>query len=114
VLLTARAHIERAVVERFAAVVDAHPQVPVLARLRDLHALSILDRERGWFLEEGMFAPAKTRAVQRQVNALCGELRTCAAELVDGFGIPDALLDAPIAGVRAAPTAGQGARSTIR
>jgi acyl-CoA oxidase len=35
--------------------------------------------------------------VQKEVNALCGELRPHALTLVEGFGIPDALLRAPIA-----------------
>jgi hypothetical protein len=34
--------------------------------------------------------------VTRHVNALCASLRPIAGELVDAFGIPDALIAAPI------------------
>ena len=42
-------------------------------------------------------APDDSRALQTKVNVLCADLRPQALTLVAGFGIPDALLRAPIA-----------------
>jgi acyl-CoA oxidase len=38
----------------------------------------------------------RAKAITRRVNDLCGELRGHADVLVDAFGIPDAVLRAPI------------------
>jgi acyl-CoA oxidase len=98
VLATARAHVERVVLEQLAAAVDACSDpalVAVLGAVCDLHALARLEADRGWFLEHGQFAPAKAKAITREVTALCAELRPHAVDLVDAFGIPDELLAAP-------------------
>ncbi len=89
---TARAHVERIVLEQFVA---AAP--PELDPLRSLYALSRLEADRAWFLEAGEFTAAKSRAIRAEVNALCRELRPHAVALVEGFNIPDNLLGAPIA-----------------
>jgi acyl-CoA oxidase len=96
----ARSHVERVVLERFVRAIDAcdDPGLrPVLSRLCELYALSHLERDRGWYLEQGLFAGAKARSIVGQVDHLCRELRPHAVDLVDAFGIPDALLGAPIA-----------------
>jgi acyl-CoA oxidase len=69
----------------------------VLASLRDLHALSLIERERGWFLEHGRLSASRTKAITAEINRLCAELRPRAEMLVDAWGIPDELLRAPIA-----------------
>ena len=56
-----------------------------------------IEEDRGWFLESGYAEPRKTKAVREQVNELCGRVREDARGLVDAFGIPDAVLGAPIA-----------------
>ncbi|HJS48626.1 MAG TPA: acyl-CoA dehydrogenase, partial [Gemmatimonadales bacterium] len=99
-LALARAHVETVIAERFAEAVAAAangPARPALAAVRDLFALSRLDADARWFLEVGYFAPPKARAIRALVNRLCGELRTVAGPLVDGFAIPDPCLEAPIA-----------------
>ena len=101
VLAAAIAHSERVVLDSVAAAVGRveEPQLrAVLAALRDLYALSRLDADRAWYLEEGLFAGAKSKAITREVNVLCGELRPLARDLVAAFGIPDDLLRATIAG----------------
>jgi acyl-CoA oxidase len=95
-LAAATAHVERIVHERFAATVAA-ADLPLLKDVADLAALTVLERDRAWWLEHGFFGPDTAKAVQKEVNALCGELRPHALTLVEGFGIPDALLRAPIA-----------------
>jgi acyl-CoA oxidase len=100
VLTAARAHVDRVVVEAFVAAID-RCEDPELRKLLDLvcdlHVLSHLERDRAWFLEHSRLTPARAKAVTAAVNALCGELRPHAEMLIDAFGIPDAVLAAPIA-----------------
>lgn len=99
-LEVARAHVERQLLEAFHEAVDAVEDAalrPVLEKLAALHGLATIEADRGWFLERGYLEGTKSRALCRQVEALCLELNPDAAALVDAFGIPDALLGAPIA-----------------
>jgi acyl-CoA oxidase len=95
-LAAARAHIERVTHEAFAARVAAEG-LPLLDRLRDLYALWTIEQDRAWWLEHGWLTGDTSKELQKEVNVLCGELRPHALDLVEGFGIPDALLRAPIA-----------------
>ncbi|HET6815789.1 MAG TPA: acyl-CoA dehydrogenase [Mycobacteriales bacterium] len=100
VLLAARAHIDRVVLDTFVAAIDRCPDASVAAllnRVCDLHVLSTLERDRAWFLEHGRLTPARSKAIITAVNELCVELRPHAELLVDAFGIPDEVLAAPIA-----------------
>jgi acyl-CoA oxidase len=92
-------HALAAATEQFAArVATADGETrEVLDRLRDLYALSMISRNRGWWLEHGYLEGEAAKDVQKEVNVLCGELRPAALGLVASFGIPDALLRAPIA-----------------
>jgi acyl-CoA oxidase len=92
-LVAARAHVDRIVFDAFAAVADEHP---LLGRVLALHGLSVIEADRAWFVEHGYLTAARTKAVTSAVNALCGELRPHARELVDGFGIPQPWLDCPL------------------
>ena len=96
----AEAHAERLVVDAFVAGVadcdDEHLR-EALTPLRNLYALYHLEQNRGWFLEQGYFTGAKSKAIRNEVDALCAEIRPMAGDLVDAFGIPDELLAAPIA-----------------
>ena len=96
-LAAAGAHLQRIVHEQFSAAVAAHPEVPVLAGLRDLAVLSELERDRAWWLEHGYLRAEDSRALVTEVNELCRQLRPDALALVDAFSIPDGLLRAPIA-----------------
>lgn len=95
----ARAHVERLAAGAFREAVACAP-VPGLSEalrtLSDLYALSRFERERAWFLESGYFEPIKSRAIRRFVDELCAEVAEYAVPLVDAFGIPDAVLDAPV------------------
>jgi acyl-CoA oxidase len=94
-----KAHVDRTVVESFAAHAErAEPELkPALDRLRVLHALSLLHADAAWFLEDGYFERAKARAIRKLVERLSGEVRIESVSLVDAFGIPDDVLHAPIA-----------------
>lgn len=96
----AEAHAKRLVVDAFVenvAECDDEELREALALLESLYALHHLEQDRGWFLEQGYFSGAKSKAIRDEVEALCAELRPMAGDLVDAFAIPDELLAAPIA-----------------
>lgn len=99
VLAAARAEIECVVGEAFAARVSACED-PVLKlhmeRLCDLHLLSTIESDRAWYLEHGRLSPSRAKTLTRTVNRILNEVRSDAWALVDAFGIPDAVLRAPI------------------
>jgi acyl-CoA oxidase len=99
VLVAARAHVHREILEAFCEAiqrVDDDDLRAVLDRLCDLYAMSELERERAWFQEHGRISSTRAKMITRAVNDLCAELRPHAEELADAFGIPDELLAAPI------------------
>jgi acyl-CoA oxidase len=92
VVLCAKVHVERVVLEAFDRAVARCPDEAtrgVLDRLCSLFALWHVEQDRGWFQEHGRLSSARSKAVLKAVNALCGELREHAAPLVDAFAIPD-------------------------
>jgi acyl-CoA oxidase len=99
-LAAARAHIDRIVLEEFVSAIDACEDEEVKTLLDlvcDLHVMSMIERDRAWFLEHGRLTPARAKAVIATVNELCRELRPYAEVLVEAFAIPDAVVAAPIA-----------------
>jgi acyl-CoA oxidase len=98
-LSAARAHIDRWVLEAFREAIERCSDKGVrtlLRRVCALHALSVVEGDRGWLLEHGRLTSTQAKAVIAMVNQLCDELRPHATTLVDGFGIPEAWLDAAI------------------
>lgn len=94
-LLAARAHVDRVVLEHFVAAIercDDEATKALLNQVCDLYVMALLERERGWFLEHGQLSSARAKAVITNVNRLCRELRPQARALVDAFGIPEELL----------------------
>ncbi|WP_109473975.1 acyl-CoA dehydrogenase [Ornithinimicrobium cavernae] len=94
-LLAARAHIDRVVLESFIAGIDAcedEETAAVLNRLCDLYALENLAGDRGWFQEHGRMSAARAKAIVPAINQLCQELRPLALPLVEGMGVPEQLL----------------------
>jgi acyl-CoA oxidase len=94
-LLAARTHVERVVLEHFTAAIDRCEDADLkglLNKVCDLHVMASLERDRGWFMEHGQLSAARAKAVITNVNRLCRELRPHAQVLVDGFGIPEVLL----------------------
>lgn len=100
VLLAARTHVDRLVLEAFVAAIErcTDPGVKaLLGKVSGLHALSTIEASRAWYLEHNRFSPDRAKALTRTVNDLCAELRPSARLLVDGFGIPEECVVAPIA-----------------
>jgi acyl-CoA oxidase len=94
-LLAARAHVDRVVLDEFVAAIDRCDEADIKALLDkvcDLHVMALLERERAWFLEHGQLSAARAKGVITNLNRLCGELRPQARLLVDAFNIPEELI----------------------
>ncbi len=93
------AYIERIILEKFQeAVINTKDKgcQQVLRKLCNLFALSQLEKNKGWYLEQGYMEGTKTKAIRKLMNQLCWEIRQEAVPLVESFRIPESSL-APIA-----------------
>jgi len=98
VVHVARAHVERLVLEAFIDKTDTLEDGDLKVALNllcDLHALATIEADRAWFMEHGRLTTARSKAISREVNALCRKLRPLAGDLVDGFGVPGPMLRSP-------------------
>ncbi|APE14308.1 acyl-CoA oxidase [Mycobacterium sp. WY10] len=94
VLHTAKAHIDRIILEAFVAGIDAcedDEARTILAMVCDLYALSVIEDDKAWFIEHRFLSTERAKAVTRGINQRCRDLRPHAELLVDGFGIPEQL-----------------------
>lgn len=94
-LLAARTHIDRMVLESFVAGIDAcedEETAAVLGTLCDLYALENLSADRGWFQEHNLMSATRAKAIVPAINQLCQDLRPHAVSLVEGMGVPEQLL----------------------
>ncbi|WP_114424447.1 acyl-CoA dehydrogenase [Nocardioides houyundeii] len=95
VIAAARAHVERLVLEAFvdktAALPDGDNKV-ALNLLCDLFALTTIEADRAWFMEHGRLSISRSKAITKEVNALCRKVRPIAVDLVDAFAIPRVVL----------------------
>ena len=98
-LEASRAHVDRLVFDAFARAVDGCTDAQtkaLLGKVLDLHALSVIEAERGFFTGHAYLTAGRAKTVTQEVNALCGELRPHARALVDGFAIPETWLECPL------------------
>nr|WP_297918839.1 acyl-CoA dehydrogenase [uncultured Allomuricauda sp.] len=79
------------------AVFEDTPYQVLFYQLGALHALGTIRDDAEWYLEQGYISSNKSKAIRQRVERLCSELRPHANTLVDGFGIPENLMTAPIA-----------------
>jgi acyl-CoA oxidase len=93
------AYIERIILEKFqeavAKTTDKGCQ-QVLRKLCNLFALSQIEKNKAWYLEQGYMDGSKTKAIRKLMNQLCWEIRQEAVPLVEAFKIPENCM-APIA-----------------
>jgi acyl-CoA oxidase len=95
----AQAYIDTVLLEAFTSAIERCEDDGVKEMLNlvcDLFALQNVEADKGFFQEHGRLSSPRTKTVTREVNRLCNEVRQHAGELVDSFGIPDAILAAPI------------------
>ncbi|MFB9080862.1 acyl-CoA dehydrogenase [Flavobacterium procerum] len=96
----AQAYLERIVLEQFQEalkVIEDENSKQILTKLYQLFALSQLEKNKAWYLEDGYMEAVKTKAIRKMVNQLCWDIRPDAVALVDAFDIPESCLAAPIA-----------------
>lgn len=99
ILHVAQAHIERVELEAFIAAIERceDPEAQeILNDLCDLYALDVIAGDRAWFIEHRFISTERAKAVVRGLNERCRTLRPHARTLVDGFGVPGAMLHAPM------------------
>jgi acyl-CoA oxidase len=109
VIHAARAHVERLVLEAFVEKVRAMPEGGAghdtghdaghenrvaLALLCDLHALTLIEADRAWFMEHGRLTVTRSKEISRRIGSLCRRIRPLARDLVDGLGVPEEMLRA--------------------
>ncbi|WP_138917924.1 acyl-CoA dehydrogenase family protein [Gordonia effusa] len=98
-LKVGQAHVERIVLESFISGIaecDSRSAAEVLDKVCDLFVYSALEADLSWFLMHRHVSVERAKAIRRGVNDLCEDLRPHARTLVDAFGIPEALLRAPM------------------
>lgn len=98
VIGAARAHVERLVLEAFTDKIKELPEGDnkvALSLLCDLHALSVIEADRAWFMEHGRLSSMRSKAISREINGLCRKIRPLAVDLVDAFGVPPEMLRSP-------------------
>lgn len=66
-------------------------------KIGSLYALYQIRRDASWYLEQGYIGSTKSKAIRQRTERLCTELRPHINSLIDGFGIPDHCMSAPIA-----------------
>lgn len=94
-----QAYLERVVLEQFQIAVKAVEDLKtkeILTKLSQLYALSQLEKNKAWFLEDGYMEAVKTKAIRKMVNQLCWDIRPDALALVNAFDIPESCLSAQI------------------
>ena len=94
------AYVGRIILEQFISQIEITKDAgckTILTKLCQLFALSQMDANKGWYLENGYMEGVKTKAIRKMVNQLCWEIRQDAVPLVNAFNIPDACIAAPIA-----------------
>lgn len=74
------------------------PSKQILTKLARYYALHILHENSGWYLENGYFEGAKTKAIRRILNKMNQEIRPELLTLVDAWGITDESRRAQICG----------------
>ncbi|WP_299016899.1 acyl-CoA dehydrogenase [uncultured Polaribacter sp.] len=81
----------------FTATIEDEKNKQLFEKLGTLFALNEMKEEASWYLEQGYIGGTKSKAIRKRVERLSTELRPHIGVLVDGFGIPEHCLEAPIA-----------------
>ncbi len=68
----------------------------LMEKIGCLYALEQINSDARWYLEQGYIGSTKSKAIRQRVERLSTELRPHIEVLVDGFGIPEHCLTAPI------------------
>jgi acyl-CoA oxidase len=94
VIGAARAHVDRLVLEAFVDKTRAMPDGDnrvALGLLCDLYALTVIEDDRGWWMEHGRMSSQRAKAITREIDDLCRRVRPLALDLVESFAVPPAM-----------------------
>ncbi len=95
VIKAGQVHIDRIVLEAFTAGIARCEDEEAADALRDLcslYALTVIERDKAWFMEHNRMSDHRAKAVTREINDLLQRLRPRALDLVEGLGVPEASL----------------------
>ncbi|MCD9155125.1 acyl-CoA dehydrogenase family protein [Aeromicrobium duanguangcaii] len=90
-------HIDRIVLEAFTAGIARCEDDEAADLLRDvcsLYALTVIERDKAWFMEHNRISDTRAKAVTTEVNALLDRLRPHTLALIEGLGVPQSSLGA--------------------
>lgn len=90
-------HIDRVVLEAFTAGIarcEDEAAADVLRDVCSLYALTVIERDKAWFMEHNRLSDTRAKAITTEVNALLVKLRPHALALVEGLGVPEESLGA--------------------
>ena len=77
--------------------VDDKEYQDLLYKLGALHGLSTIRKNASWYLEHGYLGSTKSKAIRQRIERLSTEMRPHVKTLVEGLGVPEKLVTAPIA-----------------
>ena len=80
----------------FVTAMPAGKNKELFEKLGTLHALHEIRKDAEWYLEQGYISGTKSKAIRQRVERLCSEIRPHIGVLIDGFGIPEHCMSAPI------------------
>jgi acyl-CoA oxidase len=81
---------------QFVETIEDKKNQELFQKIGCLFALSEIREDASWYLEQGYLGSTKSKAIRQRVERLSTEFRPHIAALVDGYGIPDHCLTAPI------------------
>ena len=96
----ADAYIDKITMEAFFEAVDQSPEGSVRKALRTqcvFYGLHKIYEHRGWYLETDYMEGNKSKAIRGHMNKMMKDHKSDLLAWVDSFGIPDQLIQAPIA-----------------
>lgn len=94
----AKAYAEHFCLRAFVEVLsDKDLKDPVLEKVAKLFALCCIQSDFGFFMMEGLLTRSQAKEVEKQISKLCADLCPFITYLLEGFGIPEHLIQAPIA-----------------
>ena len=99
----AKSYADRIICEAFKETLDGKygdvdpSTVPVLNKILHLHLLATLEKDLPTFLGAGLLNSSQAEAVVTINRRLCAELAPSALALIETFGLPEEMLQSPIA-----------------
>jgi acyl-CoA oxidase len=97
VIRAGRVHVDRVVLEAFTAGIARCEDPEAQELLRDLcslYALSVIEDDKGWFMEHNRLTVTRAKTVTAELNGLLDRLRPHTLTLIEGFGVPESSLHA--------------------